>query len=329
MVSVGLLNSSIRLLGGLPFEVSERLLLVLLAWRADENGETHMNRAELGRQSGLSRPTIRKTLARLELMGLVSGKRLTVGVRALARLSAGLETENGLPSEMEKGLPFSGGENGKQFAILGKNGTENGLPKNGKQFAIAEKTKMENVFPSDGKTVCQKMENSLPPYRQTIKTRSTACACARETEPTVPPPPEETRARSPETGRSEAARIQDAEAFAAFLREYPKRSMARATVAGLWAALEAEGVPGRRLLGAMREAAATKQWLEESGRFVPRAENWLRDRGFEQFLEAADRRASAPTQAQREAAEAAETRERMAALEEAMALMEDEEADHV
>lgn len=327
-MSVGLLNTAIRLLGGYPLEVSERLLLVLLAWRADENGETHMTRAELGRQSGLSRPTIRKTLSRLEMMGLVSGKHLTVGVRALVRLSAGLEMENG--------LPFQDGQNGKRFAIFGESGMENGLPKNGKQFAVAEKGKMENSFPPERQTVCQKMENGLPPYRQTNK--DTLSACAREGSPSASVPAQasgvgEVRAVSPASGRSEPVLVHGWEALRAFRLAFPKPPRDLQALNREWAQLEQLGLEGRPvsledLLGALGEAKMTKQWQEEGGRFVPRPEVWLGERQFVPFLRAAEaRRAECRTQAEREATEAAEARARMEALEAAM--IDDEEADHV
>lgn len=311
-MSVGLLNTAIRLLGGYPLEVSERLLLVLLAWRADENGETHMNRAELGRQSGLSRPTIRKTLSRLEMMGLVSGKHLQVGVSALVRLSAGLEMENGLPSQ--------DGQNGKQFAIFGESGMENGLPKNGKRFAVPEKGKMENSFPSGRQTVCQKMENGLPPYRQTNKDTLSACACAREGSPVSSEPAQaagvgEVRAVSPASGRSEPVRVHGWEALRAFRGAYPKPPRDLQALNREWALLEHEGVDGRavtleELLGALAEAKLSKQWQEDGGRFVPRPEVWLGERQFVPLLlAAAERRASGKTQAEREAEEAARANE--------------------
>ena len=345
-MSVGLTNTAIKLLGVYPFEVSERLILVLLAWRADENGETRMTKAELERQSGLSRPTVRKTIARLEMMGLASGKRLTLGVRALVRLLAQSEEGTGQEAEgktvcqkTENDLPSSEAENGKQFAISAKNGkTENDLPsseaENGKQFAISLKTKTENSLPSERQTLFQKTENGLPPYRQDYKTRSVACA--REGEPSVSgegaPTGDgeaEVRAVSPATGRSEPATVRDKASLGVFMREYPKRAMNRLLVVSAWAAVEAEGISGARILGAMREAALTKGWQEEGGRFVPRAENWLRDRGWEQFFREADRRAAVPTQAEREAAEDAVARERMEALEDALAMMEDEDGAHV
>ena len=321
-MSVGLTNTAIKLLGVYPFEVSERLILVLLAWRADENGETRMTKAEIERQSGLSRPTVRKTIARLEMMGLASGKRLTLGVRALVRLLAQSEEVTGQEAE------------GKTVCQKIENGLPSSEAENGKRFAISQKTKTENSLPSERQTLFQKTENGLPPYRQDYKTRS--IACAREGEPSVSeggaPTGDgeaEVRAVSPATGRAEPVTVRDKESLGAFMREYPKRSMNRLLVVSAWAAVEAEGISGARILGAMREAALTKGWQEEGGRFVPRAENWLRDRGFEQHLRDADRRAAAPTQAEREAAEDAAARERMEALEDALAMMEDEEDDHV
>lgn len=331
-MSVGLTNTTIKLLGVYPFEVSERLLLVLLAWRADENGETRMTKAELERQSGLSRPTVRKTIARLEMMGLASGKRLTLGVRALVRLLAQSEEAIGQEAEgktvcpkTENSLPSSKAENGKQFAVSAQNGkTENCLPsgegENGKQFAISPKTKTENSLPSERQTLFQKTENGLPPYRQDYKTRSTACA--REGEPSVSgegaPTGDgeaEVRAVSPATGRAEPVRVRGWEALRAFRGAYPKPPRDLQALNREWALLEHEGVDGRavtleELLGALAEAKLSKQWQEDGGRFVPRPEVWLGERQFVPLLRsAAERRAAGKTQAEREAEEAARAKE--------------------
>lgn len=120
---------------------------------------------------------------------------------------------------------------------------------------------------------------------------------------------------APLTIRVEAAEVQDTESLGLFMREYPKRAMNRMVVCAEWAALEAEGIPGKRILGAMREARMCKQWCEDGGRFVPRAEIFLRDRRFEDFLPAAAERASAKSQAEREAEER-EAARRMAAIDE-------------
>lgn len=298
-MSVNLTNTAIRLLGVFPFEVSERLALIILCWRADENGETRMNKSELARQTGLSRPTVRKTVSRLEMMGLVSGPRLTIGVRALVKLLARSQMENGLPSEGE--------EDGKRFATFGDVAMENGLP-------------------SECKDVCQKMEKGLPPYRQDYKTRSNACvregsSVSGEGAPTGDGQAEsrvqvgQARPSSSLTVRVEAAEVVDKESLGLFLKEYPKRAMNRLVVCAEWAALESEGFAGKRLLAAMREARMSKQWCEDGGRYVPRAEIFLHDRRFEDFLPAAAERGSVKSQAEREAEER-EAARRLAAIDE-------------
>lgn len=302
-MSVNLTNTAIRLLGVFPFEVSERLALIILCWRADENGETRMNKSELARQTGLSRPTVRKTVSRLEMMGLVSGPRLTVGVRALVKLLARSQMENGLPSEVA--------EDGKQFSTFGD-------------------VAMENSLPSECKDVCQKMEKGLPLYRQDYKTHTNACVRVREGSsdsgegaPTGDGQAEsrvqvvQARPSSSLTVRVEAAEVVDKESLGLFLKEYPKRAMNRLMVCAEWAALEAEGISGKALLAAMREGALDKAWWEGSRpRYAPRAEDFLGKRVFEDYLRAADARQNdSKTQAQREAEEAARAQEAAAATD--------------
>lgn len=319
-MSVGLTNTAIKLLGVYPFEVSERLILVLLAWRADENGETRMTKTELARQSGLSQPTVRKATARLEMMGLVSGKQMTLGVRALVRLLDQSEEWNG--QETEGKTVCKKTENGLQSAKNCK--MENGFQfcegENGKQFTISTKTKTENSFPSKQKTLFRKTENGLLPYRQDYKTRSTACA--REGEPSASegdaPKGDgqaEVLAVSPATGRAEPVLVRGWEALRAFRGAYPKPPRDVQALNREWALLEHEGVDGHavtleELLGALAEAKLSKQWQEDGGRFVPRPEVWLGEQQFVPLLQAArERRAAGKTQAEREAEETARAKE--------------------
>lgn len=307
-VSVNLTNTAIKLLGVFPFEVSERLALLILCWRADENGETRMTKAELERQTGLSKPTVLKTIQRLQMMRLVSGKQLTVGVSALIHLLAESESAEGqtsLPSKGQTSLPFS--------------------EEKGQTSLPSGETERLKGFTSEGQDVLQKRLKDLTPYRQDYKTHTNACARACEGSsvsgegaPTGDGQAEsrvqvvQARPSSSLTVRVEAAEVVDKESLGLFLKEYPKRAMNRLVVCAEWAALEAEGFAGKRLLAAMREARMSKQWCEDGGRYVPRAEIFLHDRRFEDFLSAAAERASVKTHEQMLADEEAEARKRAA-----------------
>lgn len=279
-MSVNLTNTAIKLLGVFPFEVSERLALLILCWRADENGETRMTKAELERQTGLSKPTVLKTIQRLQMMRLVSGKKLTVGVSAMIHLLAESESAEGQTS----------------------------LPSKGQTSLPSCETERLKGFTSEGKDVLQKRLKGLTPYRQDYKTHTSACAC-EETSSEVPAG--ESRVRvvkaTPASVRVDAPGIQDKESLQAFITEYPKRAMNRLMVCAEWANLEAEGISGKDLLAAMREGKLDKAWWEGSRpRYAPRAEDFLGKRVFEDYLgEARARQESGKTQAQREAEEAA------------------------
>ena len=330
-MSVNLTNTAIKLLGVFPFEVSERLALLILCWRADENGETRMNKSELARQTGLSKPTVLKTIQRLQMMRLVSGKQLTVGVSTLVRLLAESEVEKGqtaLPFSEEKGqtaLPFSE-EKGQTSLPFSEEKGQTSLP--------SGKTERLKGFTSEGQDVLQKRSKGLPPYRQDYKTKHTPNACARACEGSSSVPGEgaptgdgeasgrvrvvkaqTTPSAAPLTIHFEKTEVQDKASLGLFLKEYPKRAMNRMVVCAEWAALEAEGIPGKRILGAMREARMCKQWCEDGGRYIPRAEIFLRDRRFEDFLSAAAERGSVKSQAEREAEER-EAARRLAAIDE-------------
>ncbi len=317
-MSAALLNTVLRAGRSLPLNGGERLVLLVAAWRADESGRTFMPGLAVLEQAGLSTQAGYPALRRLAKFGLLRETRpVTIDVSRLHQMAcADLLGE---------------GENSKEVASKEvANDSKEVVSKEVASKQLASKKVanfLANNLPQDGK--------DLATYKlETIKTRS--IACAREGEPSVSGEgahtgdgETEVRAVSPATGRAEPVTVRDQASLGTFMREYPKRSMNRLLVVSAWAAVEAEGISGARILGAMREAALTKGWQEEGGRFVPRAENWLRDRGFEQHLRDADRRAAAPTQAEREAAEDAVARERMEALEDALAMMEDEEDDHV
>ena len=300
-MSVNLTNTAIKLLGVFPFEVSERLALLILCWRADENGETRMTKAELERQTGLSKPTVLKTIQRLQMMRLVSGKQLTVGVSALIHLLAESESAEGqtsLPSEGQTSLPFS--------------------EEKGQTSLPSGETERLKGFTSEGKDVLQKRLNGFTAYRQDYKTHTSACA--REEVPSEVPAGESRVQVVQATSagvRVDAPGIKDQESLQAFIKEYPKRAMNRLMVCAEWAALEAEGISGQALLAAMREGALDKAWWEGSRpRYAPRAEDFLGKRVFEDYLRAADARQNdSKTQAQREAEEAARAQEAAAATD--------------
>ena len=107
----------------------------------------------------------------------------------------------------------------------------------------------------------------------------------------------------------------DKASLGAFIKEYPKRAMNRFAVCAEWANIEAEGIAGKRILAAMREAKMSKQWCEDGRRYVPRAENFLKDRVFEDFLPQANERASVKTQEQRDADENAEIKKKYEDIE--------------
>ncbi len=338
-MSAALLNTVLRAGRSLPLNGGERLVLVVAAWRADESGRTFMPGLAVLEQAGLSTQAGYPALRRLANFGLLRETRpVTIDVSRLHQMAcADLLGEGETSKEVasrqlanaSKELANSSKEvASKEVATISKEVASKEVAS--KQLASKKVANfLASNLPQDGK--------ELATYKlETIKTRSVACAregvpedCSGASGAPKGDGQTEVRAVSPVTGRAEPVTVRDKASLGAFMREYPKRSMNRLLVVSAWAAVEAEGISGARILGAMREAALTKGWQEEGGRFVPRAENWLRDRGFEQFLEAADRRASAPTQAQREAAEAARARERMAVDEEVLAMMEDENGDHV
>ena len=85
-MSLNLVNSILRAGPALPLSVAERLCLIVLAYRADENGWTGLSKAGLARQTGQSKPTILNAVRRLGYMGLLeSPKPLTLDVSALTK----------------------------------------------------------------------------------------------------------------------------------------------------------------------------------------------------------------------------------------------------
>lgn len=313
-MSVSLLNTVLRAGRGLPLNVGERLVLLVAAWRADESGRTFMAGLAILQQAGLSTQAGYPALKRLLGFGLLRETRpVTLDVSRLSQMA--------LAATLEDGSADAGGEE------ISKEVASKELAKTSKELVSKEVASKEIA----SKELANSMASKLPSTSkevatiniETNKTRSNACARACEGSSSVPgegaPTGDgQTRAMkaqpapstAPLTIRVEAAEVQDTESLGLFMREYPKRAMNRMVVCAEWAALEAEGIPGKRILGAMREARMCKQWCEDGGRYIPRAEIFLRDRRFEDFLSAAAERASVKTHEQVLAEEEAEARKR-------------------
>lgn len=322
-MSVSLLNTVLRAGRGLPLNVGERLVLLVAAWRADESGRTFMAGLAILQQAGLSTQAGYPALRRLAGFGLLRETRpVTIDVSKLSQMA--------LAATLEDGSADAGGEE------ISKEVASKELAKTSKELVSKEVASKEIA----SKELANSMASKLPSTSkevatiniETNKTRSTACARACEGSSSVPGEgaptgdgeasgrvrvvkAQPTPSAAPLTLHFEKTEVQDKASLGLFLKEYPKRAMNRLTVCAEWAALEAEGFAGKRLLAAMREARMSKQWSEDGGRYVPRAEIFLHDRRFEDFLPAAAERGSVKSQAEREAEER-EAARRLAAIDE-------------
>ena len=306
-MSVSLLNTVLRAGKGLPLNLGERLVLLVAAWRADESGRTFMAGLAIVQQAGLSTQAGYPALKRLLGFGLLRSTRpVTIDVSRLSQMALAATLEGDAADEADEEIS--------------------------KEVAKTSKELVSKEIAS--KELANSVASNLPPTSKelatinykTNKTHTNACAregssVSGEGAPTgdgeasgrvrvvkAQPAP----STAPMTIRVEAAEVQDKASLGLFLKEYPKRAMNRLVVCAEWAALEAEGFAGKRLLAAMREARMSKQWCEDGGRYVPRAEIFLHDRRFEDFLPAAAERASVKTHEQMLADEEAEARKRAA-----------------
>lgn len=316
-MSVSLLNTVLRAGRGLPLNVGERLVLLVAAWRADESGRTFMAGLAILQQAGLSTQAGYPALRRLAGFGLLRETRpVTIDVSKLSQMA--------LAATLEDGSADAGGEE------ISKEVASKELAKTSKELVSKELASKEIASKELANSVASKLSSTSKELAtiniETNKTRSNACARACEGSSSVPGEGAPTgdgqaesrvqvvqaRPSSSLTVRVEAAEVVDKESLGLFLKEYPKRAMNRLVVCAEWAALEAEGFTGKSILGAMREAKMSKQWCEDGGRYVPRAEIFLHDRRFEDFLPAAAERASVKTHEQMLADEEAEARKRAA-----------------
>lgn len=317
-MSVSLLNTVLRAGRGLPLNLGERLVLLVAAWRADESGRTFMAGLAIVQQAGLSTQAGYPALKRLLGFGLLRETRpVTIDVSRLSQMALSATLEGDAAGE-------AGEKTSKELANNSKEVASKEVANNSKEVASKKVVSKEIASKELANSVASKLSYTSKELAtiniETNKTRSNACA--REA-PSVsgegaPKGDGQTRvvkaapapSTAPLTIRVEAAEVQDAESLGFFMREYPKRAMNRMVVCAEWASIEAEGIPGKRILGAMREARMCKQWCEDGGRYIPRAEIFLRDRRFEDFLSAAADRASVKTLEQELAEEEAEARKR-------------------
>lgn len=321
-MSVNLLNTVLRAGKGLPLNLGERLVLMVAAWRADESGRTFMPGMAILQQAGLSTQSGYPALKRLLGFGLLRETRpVTIDVSRLAQMALAATLEGDAPDE----------ETSKELATNSKELASKEVAKTSKELVSKELASKEIA----SKELANSVASNLPPTSKEVatinyktnKTHTNACARACEgssvsgegaptgdgQSPAKKAQP--THSASPMTVHVEAAEIQDKESLQAFIKDYPKKAMNRLVVCAEWAALEAEGFAGKALLAAMREARMSKQWCEDGRRYVPRAEIFLHDRRFEDFLPAAAERGSVKSQAEREAEER-EAARRLAAIDE-------------
>ena len=312
-MSVSLLNTVLRAGKGLPLNLGERLVLLVAAWRADESGRTFMAGLAIVQQAGLSTQAGYPALKRLLGFGLLRETRpVTIDVSRLSQMALAATLEGDAAGE-------AGEETSKELA------------NNSKELASKELASKELASKELASSVTSKLPSTSKEVAtinyKTNKTRTNARACEESSSVSgegAPTGDGEASGRvrvvkaqpapstEPLTIHFEKTEAKDKASLGLFLKEYPKRAMNRLTVCAEWAALEAEGFTGRQLLGAMREARMSKQWGEDGGRYVPRAEIFLHDRRFEDFLPAAAERASVKTHEQMLADEEAEARKRAA-----------------
>lgn len=322
-MSVSLLNTVLRAGKGLPLNLGERLVLLVAAWRADESGRTFMPGLAIVQQAGLSTQAGYPALKRLLGFGLLRETRpVTIDVSRL--------------SQMALAATLEGGADGESAEETSKELVSKEVAKTSKEVASKQVVSKELASKELANSMASRLSSTSKEVAtiniETNKTRSNACARACEGSSSVPGEGAPTgdgeasgRVRvvkaqpapsaAPLTIHFEKTEVQDKASLGLFLKEYPKRAMNRLTVCAEWAALEAEGFTGLQLLGAMREARMSKQWSEDGGRYVPRAEIFLHDRRFEDFLPAAAERGSVKSQAEREAEER-EAARRLAAIDE-------------
>lgn len=318
-MSVSLLNTVLRAGKGLPLNLGERLVLLVAAWRADESGRTFMAGLAIVQQAGLSTQAGYPALKRLLGFGLLRETRpVTIDVSRLSQMALAATLEGDAAGE-------AGEETSKELANNSKELVSKEVVNNSKEVVSKEVASKELASKELANSVTSKLPSTSKELAtinyKTNKTRTNARACEESSSVSgegAPTGDGQTRvvkaapapSTAPLTIRVEAAEVQDAESLGFFMREYPKRAMNRMVVCAEWASIEAEGIPGKRILGAMREARMCKQWCEDGGRYIPRAEIFLRDRRFEDFLSAAADRASVKTHEQVLAEEEAEARKR-------------------
>ena len=304
-MSVNLLNTVLRAGKGLPLNLGERLVLMVAAWRADESGRTFMAGLAIVQQAGLSTQAGYPALRRLLGFGLLRETRpVTIDVSRLSQMALAATLEGDAADEADEEISKEVAKTSKELVskeLVSKelaNSVASNLPPTSKELAtINYKTNKTHT------NACAREGSSVSGEGAPTGDGE---ASGRVRVVKAQPAP----STAPLTIRVEATEVQDAESLGFFMREYPKRAMNRMVVCAEWASIEAEGIPGKRILGAMREARMCKQWCEDGGRYIPRAEIFLRDRRFEDFLSAAADRASVKTHEQVLAEEEAEARKR-------------------
>lgn len=288
-MSVYLTDLLLKLGARVPLNMGERAVLLAVCFRADDAGVCGFSQADIAVQLGMSAETVCRVGKRLRAMHLID-RRIPHGISVCVE-----ELEAYRPAAVGSGKTYAGNPHCSEKSLTQSQSklTENQLTEN--QPALTERQSIDGAsidgesMPIDGASIGNLTERqfeidgaSITIYKTDIKDTQNR-ACVREEALTASPGA--AAPKPPQDGEGDNG-------LAAFVADYPEGKTPRDTdkLASAWhdATVNRKRTP-KTLMAALERAKASKGWLEQDGRFIPRPEVWLTERGYEAYLTADER----------------------------------------
>lgn len=303
-MSVYLTDLLLKLGARVPLNMGERAVLLAVCFRVDDAGECGFSQSDIAAQLGMGKSAASRIFSRLRALGLIA-HRIPHGISVCTDTLTAYQ-----PAPIGSGKLFAGEAELREKGLLRE---QPQLPPEqpellAKQLKLPAEQPQESYRQAVAPQATQGQESSCsasnhgcsgsnsrvapqatkscsasnPIYKTDIKDTQDR---ARVREEALTASPGAAAPKPPQDG-------EHSDGLAAFVGAYPEGKAPRDTdkLASAWydATVTRKRTP-KTLMAALERAKASKGWLEQDGRFIPRPEVWLAERGYEAYLTADER----------------------------------------
>ena len=163
------------------------------------------------------------------------------------------------------------------------NGQRGGRPQGNKEpvdFHGADREKNQSVFADENQSVFADENPNLSDKGQGIKDEGQGIKDEGYSPSPLPSPVSASEPPAAKEGVGETLSGKNACLFLAFWDAYPRHE-GKASAEVAWNTLRPDAELAKRIISAVKTQSRSVQWRKENGRFVPKAEKWIKMRGWE------------------------------------------------